>query len=111
MTAPAPTDPRAAVDRCYDLTLFVNGASELSARAIADARRLCDLSGGRCRLAVIDIHDDPAAAVRSRIYAVPALVRTGPLPVRRLVGDLSQTGRVLSALRLLRAGELEETPA
>jgi circadian clock protein KaiB len=110
MTVRGPMDPRAAADHVYHLTLFVNGASELSARAIADARRLCDLSG-RCQLTVIDIHDDPAAAVSRRVHAVPALVRTGPLPVRRLVGDLSQTGRVLAALRLLRAGEPEETPA
>ena len=104
--------PEPGAEDGYHLTLFVSGASDLSARAIAAAGQLCDghLSG-RCHLTVIDIHDDPDAAVRSRVYAVPALVRTRPLPVRRVVGDLSRTGHVLSALRLSRTRDMAEHPA
>jgi circadian clock protein KaiB len=110
MSGRPPPEPDAA--DVYHLTLFVSGATDLSARAIAAARQLCDghLSG-RCRLTVLDIHGDPAAAVRSRVHAVPALVRTQPLPARRVVGDLSQIGRVLSALRLSRTGDMAENPA
>jgi circadian clock protein KaiB len=90
------TDPR------YDLTLFVNGASELSAHAVADARTLCEAHlGGRYDLAVIDIHEDPAAALRSQVLAVPALVKNHPLPVRRVVGDLSDPTKVRLALELV----------
>ena len=85
----------------YRLTLFVSGASELSARAIADARRLCDNHlGGRGHLSVVDVHEDPAAALTSRVIAAPTLVRNLPLPVRRHVGDLSRTDKVLLALDL-----------
>jgi circadian clock protein KaiB len=88
-------------DPPYDLTLFVGGASDLSARAVANVRALCDAHlPGRYVLAVVDVHVDPAAAVRHRVVAAPALVRNLPLPVRRLVGDMSDATRVLMALEL-----------
>jgi circadian clock protein KaiB len=88
----------------YDLTLFVSGASDRSARAIADTKRLCDVHlGGRHRLAVVDVHEDAAAALSSGVVVVPTLVRNLPLPVRKLAGDLSQTSRVLRSLELPQA--------
>jgi circadian clock protein KaiB len=106
MTERPHPDPVDEADEGYHLTLFVSGASDLSARAIAAVRQLCDGHlRGRCQLTVLDIHDAPEAAVSRRVYAVPALVRTWPLPERRVVGDLSQTGHVLSVLRLARAGD------
>jgi circadian clock protein KaiB len=111
MTTPRHPHPEAEADEPYHLTLFVSGASELSARAIGDARQLCDLHlRGRGRLTVVDIHAEPEAAVSNRVHAVPALVRTRPRPVRRVVGDLSQTDHVLSVL-LLSAGDGPESPA
>jgi circadian clock protein KaiB len=94
----------------FVLTLFVSGASDLSARAIDNVRQLCDLhlSDG-WRLTVIDIHDDPDTALSDRIRTVPTLVRSRPLPVRRLVGDLSRADRVLAML--LAAPDGEETRA
>jgi len=110
MTARPHTEP-AETDEEYHLTLFVSGASDLSARAIGEARQLCDLHlRGRGRLTVIDIHAEPEAAVSSRVYAVPALVRHRPLPVRRIVGDLSHAEHVLSVLHLS-AGDAAESPA
>jgi circadian clock protein KaiB len=83
------------------LTLYVSGASELSARAIANARALCDVSlEGRYRLTIVDVNEDPAAALRSGVIAAPTLVRSLPLPERRLVGDLSSTDKVLQTLEL-----------
>jgi circadian clock protein KaiB len=83
------------------LTLFVSGASDLSARAIAGARELCDVHlAGRYELAVIDVHEDPAAVIREGVRVVPTLVRTRPLPVRRYVGDLARAGEVLLRLEL-----------
>jgi circadian clock protein KaiB len=89
-------------DPHYDLTLFVNGASDLSARAVADARTLCDAHlGGSYDLAVVDIHENPAAALRSHVLAAPTLVKNQPLPVRRVVGDLSDPAKVRLALELV----------
>jgi circadian clock protein KaiB len=88
----------------YELTLFVSGASEHSTRAIADARQLCDAHlPGAYRLAIVDLQTDPAAAVSSHVLAAPTLVKNLPLPVRKLVGDLSHTAKVLLALDLPRA--------
>jgi circadian clock protein KaiB len=85
----------------WELTLFVIGASDLSARAIANARRLCDAHlEGRYRLAIIDLHENPDELLASNVLAAPTLVRNRPLPVRKLVGDLSQTDKVLLALGL-----------
>ena len=90
----------------YELTLFVSGASDLSARAIANARRLCDSHpAGRCHLSVVDVHENPAALLNSRVVAVPTLVKSQPLPVRMLVGDLSDTDRVRLALDLPATGD------
>jgi circadian clock protein KaiB len=97
--APAPVPVPAGGEAQYNLTLFVSGASDLSARAIYDARRLCDVHlRAASQLTVLDVHDAPEAALRGGIHVVPTLVRNLPLPVRRVVGDLSQTQRVLSAL-------------
>jgi circadian clock protein KaiB len=87
----------------FELILFVSGASELSARAIASAKRLCDAHlAPHYRLTVVDVHDDLPAVIDHRVIATPTLVRTRPPPVRRVVGDLSQPERVLRALDLPR---------
>jgi circadian clock protein KaiB len=93
--------PAACADRRYELTLYVSGASEISARAIADARRLCDVHlCGTCRLSVVDITVDPTAVFRDRVLAVPTLVKNRPPPGRKFIGDLSDTRRVLRGLEI-----------
>jgi circadian clock protein KaiB len=88
-------------DTRYELTLFVSGATDLSARAIANARQLCDTQlHGQYHLSVIDIHEDLAAVLSHGVVATPTLVKSSPLPVRKLVGDLSHTDKVLLALEL-----------
>jgi circadian clock protein KaiB len=84
----------------YELTLFVSGASDLSGRAVANARRLCEQHlEGRYHLSVVDVHDDPSK-VGTWLLAVPTLVKHLPLPVRKLVGDLSNVDKVMVALQL-----------
>jgi circadian clock protein KaiB len=85
----------------YELTLYVSGASDLSARAIANARRLCDKHlAGSYELSVVDLHDDPAPDVDAGVLAAPTLVRNRPLPVLMIIGDLSNAARVLHTLQL-----------
>ena len=85
----------------YELTLFVSGASDLSSRAIANATSLCErYLPGRYELSIIHLEDEPAAALDSNVLAAPTLVRYQPLPVRMIIGDLSQTARVLRSLDL-----------
>jgi circadian clock protein KaiB len=93
----------------YEFTLFVSGASALAARAIANARRLCDLHcGGNYHLSVVDVHDDPSSLLSNNLLATPTLVKTQPAPARRVVGDLSQMDKVVEALDLPTAPEVRE---
>jgi circadian clock protein KaiB len=83
------------------LTLFVSGASESSAHAIANVREICDAHlSGRHQLNIVDLHQEPALAEQHNILATPTLVRDHPLPLRMLVGDMSDHARVLLALNL-----------
>lgn len=83
----------------YQLTLFVSGASELSARAISIAQQLCDVYlSGRGVLSIVDVHMDPDGVRAQGVFASPTLMRTGPPPTRHIVGDLSDAAKVLNAL-------------
>jgi circadian clock protein KaiB len=85
----------------YELTLFVGGASEISARAIANARQLCDVHlDGRFRLNVVDVHESPPAVLDGRVLVAPTLVKDWPLPERRVIGDISLIDQVMLALDL-----------
>lgn len=80
----------------YRLRLYVAGTSSRSRLAIVRARELCDGElSGRCTLEVIDIYQDPRRARDDQIFATPTLVRETPVPVRRLIGTLASSGRLL----------------
>ena len=92
----------------YVLTLFVTGASDVAARAIRSVRTLCEHHlPGHYQLEVVDIHRDTALMMAHDVLASPTLIKEAPLPRRRLVGDLSNTSRVLAALDITAA---ETTP-
>jgi circadian clock protein KaiB len=83
----------------YSLTLFVSGASDSSAHAITNVREICDAHlSGRHELNIVDLHQEPALAEQHNVLATPTLVRDHPLPLRMLVGDMSDHARVLLAL-------------
>ena len=84
----------AAADR-WALTLYVDGVSTSSIRAIEAVRRVCDEQlGGHVDLEVIDVHQQPALARRDHIVAAPTLVRHVPGPVHRIVGELDDAAWV-----------------
>ena len=83
-------EERGVPGETYEFTLYVSGASDLSARAIADARQLCEVHlFGRYHLSVVDVYEDPAAVRASGVLATPTLVKNRPLPVGELVGELT----------------------
>jgi circadian clock protein KaiB len=85
----------------WDLRLYVAGQTERSVRAFDNLKRLCeDHLAGRYRLEVIDLLRDPKLARGDQIIATPTLVRKLPQPVRKIIGDLSNTERVLVGLDL-----------
>jgi circadian clock protein KaiB len=83
----------------YLLKLYVTGRTERSERAIANLRRICDEQlAGAYEVRVIDVLENPQLAEDERILATPTLVKELPPPIRRLLGDLSDTDRVLLGL-------------
>jgi circadian clock protein KaiB len=94
-------DAETAVQR-YELKLYVAGATAGSLRAIANIKAICEqYLKGRYDLRVVDVYGRPALLRVEQIVAVPTLVKTLPLPVRSMVGDLSRTERVLQGLDLV----------
>jgi circadian clock protein KaiB len=84
------------------LKLYVTGATARSLRAITHIKAVCEqYLKGRYDLEVVDIYQQPALARRDQIVAVPTLIKRLPVPVRFLVGDLSQTEHVLRGLGLV----------
>ena len=94
--------PAEDADRVYfDLRLYVAGQSPQSILAIENLRRVCDEHlPGRYRIEVVDLLENPELARGEGIIAVPTLVRRLPLPIRTIIGDLSDTDRVLVGLQL-----------
>jgi circadian clock protein KaiB len=85
----------------YKLALYVAGATRRSERAIANLRRLCEERlEDRFDLEVIDIYQQVERAREADIIGTPTLIRMAPLPVRRVIGDLSDEARLLRALGL-----------
>lgn len=85
----------------YDLRLYVAGQSPRSVRAVENLRQVCDTHlAGRYRVEVIDLLVNPALARGDEIVAVPTLVRKLPEPIRKIIGDLSDTDRVLVGLQV-----------
>jgi circadian clock protein KaiB len=94
---------RARSEREYVLRLYVTGMTARATRAIQNVREIChDHLEGRYDLQIVDVYHQPALAKDEQIIAAPTLIKKLPLPVRRIIGDMSQRERVLVGLDLVR---------
>ena len=85
----------------FELRLYVTGMTPRSTRAITAVRSLCEeLLRGRYDLEVIDVYQQPGLSQREQIVATPTLIKKGPSPTRRLIGDMSNRARLLAGLGL-----------
>jgi len=88
-------------EQLYVLRLYVTGATPRSRRAIANVKRICEqYLHGRYELEVIDLYQQPQLAEGEQIIAAPTLIKKLPLPLRRIIGDMSETEHVLVGLDL-----------
>jgi circadian clock protein KaiB len=103
------SQPRTAADgtgtgadfETWDLRLYVTGRSPKCLRAIENLQSACEEHlAGRYRIEVVDLLDNPRLAADDQILAVPTVVRRLPPPMRKIVGDLSDTDRLLVGLQL-----------
>jgi circadian clock protein KaiB len=86
----------------YILRLYVTGMTSRSARAVENVRAFCEKHlEGRYDLQVIDVYQQPALAKSEQLIAAPTLIKKLPLPLRRLIGDMSNEDRVLVGLDLV----------
>lgn len=93
----------------YVLKLYVTGASRQSQTAITNLNSICrEYLQGRYDLEIVDIYQAPLSTKTADILAAPTLVKHLPLPVRRLIGDLSERGKVLMLLNLKPKAESHE---
>lgn len=100
-TRPAPPKdkPRKEETGRYVLRLYVAGKSPKSVNAIANLKKICEENlQGRYELEVIDLYQQPQLAQGEQIIALPTLIRKLPPPLRRIIGDMSNTERVLIGL-------------
>ncbi len=96
----------AAVTAHYVLRLYVTGATPNSTRAIVNIRQICEEHlRGQYDLEVVDISRHPTLAQGEQILAAPTLIKKLPLPLRRFIGDMSQTDRILLGLDLRKAAQ------
>ncbi len=96
----AATPPRPKPET-WNLRLYVAGQTPRAVTAFANLKQICEQHlAGRYRIEVIDLLKTPQLAKGDQIVAVPALVRKLPEPVRKIIGDLSNTERVLVGLDL-----------
>jgi circadian clock protein KaiB len=85
----------------YILRLYVTGMTPRSTKAISNVKRICDeYLKGRYELEVVDIYQQPKLAQGEQIIAAPTLIKKLPLPLRRLIGDMSDTERFLVGIDL-----------
>lgn len=86
-------------DEQFDLRLYVAGRTPKAVRAFANLRRICEEHlAGRYQIEVIDLLEDPQLGRGDQILALPTLVRRLPVPIKKIIGDLSNTERVLVGL-------------
>ena len=93
-------------DERYIRRLFVTGMTSRSSRAVSNLKAICEEHlEGRYDLEVIDIYQQPVLTRGEQIVAAPTLIKKLPLPMRRIIGDMSNRERVLLGLDLIRGSD------
>jgi circadian clock protein KaiB len=106
MTTPRGRRPQAAArakrdDDDWDLRLYIAGQTPRSLAAIANLQKICkEHLDGKFRIQIIDLLVNPQLSRDDQIIAIPTLVRRLPAPIRKIIGDLSDTARTLVGLQL-----------
>jgi len=89
------------IPEVYLLKLYITGASPNSAKAVINIKKICEeFLKNRYKLEVIDIYQQPLLAAPEQIIALPLLIKSFPLPAKRLIGNMSDKDKVLKGLDL-----------
>jgi circadian clock protein KaiB len=102
-TASVTSASRQSPDDCVELRLYIAGQTPRSLVALSNLKSICEAHlDGKYRIEVVDLLKTPQLAQGDQILAIPTLVRNLPMPIRKIIGDLSNTERVLVGLDLRR---------
>lgn len=105
VTKKAKTNKRMVPEELWDLRLYVAGQTPRSLAAFANLKRLCEVHlAGKYNIEIIDLMKNPQLARGDQILAIPTLVRKLPTPIKKIIGDLSNTERVVVGLDIRPAG-------
>jgi circadian clock protein KaiB len=92
---------KSLIPPAYKLRLYIAGASPNSIRAISNLRSFCEEHlKDRYHLEIIDVYQQPQIATKDQVIALPLLIKSSPLPLKRLIGDMSDTAKVMKGLDL-----------
>ena len=95
-------------EKVYILRLYVAGQTRKSLAAFANLKKICEEHlAGRYKIEIIDLRENPQLAKGDQILAIPTLVRQLPPPIKKIIGDLSNTEKVLVGLDLLPANQVD----
>lgn len=101
LSKPAPRRGETPKAMEWELRLYVAGNTPNSIAAFSNLQQICEKHmGGRYRIEIVDLFENPQLARGDQIIAVPTLVRRLPTPIKKIIGDLSNTERVLVGLDL-----------
>ena len=105
------SETRHSVKKVWELRLYVAGQTSRSLAAFANLKRICEEHLPHAyKVEVIDLLENPQLSAGDQILALPTLVRKLPPPVKKIIGDLSNTERVLVGLNLRSGSRTEPTP-
>ena len=91
--------PEATAEELWDLCLYVTNRTPRSVNAMTNLKRICEEHlAGHYRIEVVDLLKQPERAISDQIVAIPTVLRKLPATIRRVIGDLSNTERVLAGL-------------
>jgi len=103
---PAPDKPLDGAAERWNLRLYVAGETPKCVQAFEHLKRICEEHlHGRYTIEVIDLLKNPTLASGDQIIAIPTLVRQLPPPVKKIIGDLTNTERVIVGLNLVKVTE------
>ena len=95
------TPARRNLKNSWDLRLYVAGQTPKSIVALANLRKICaENLPGKYHIEIVDLVQNPQLARQHQILAIPTLVRKLPTPIRKIIGDLSNTEKVLLGLEI-----------
>ncbi len=90
--------------RNFILKLYITGATHHSMMAVKNLKKLCEENlKGDYELDIVDVYQQPSLAKEQQIIAAPTLIKLQPAPIRRIVGDMSDTEKILSVLNIEKA--------